>query len=674
MHSMQTKPQNRIDLPHLNGKYCGFTLIWLIVFLAFVLPGCSPKIPEISGTAYYIDCARGSDSNSGTSYLHPWLTLAQVNKTAFQPGDGIFFKRGTTCPGALTPQGAGAEDRPIIMGTYGSGDLPIIDAGKNPEAFRLIGQEYWEIQDIEFSGGTRYGVLVSGEEGTDTLHHIRLKNLMVHDVWGEPYKDKTPGLVVVLANGSLFRDVVIDGVTAYNTNQWAGIEVNGGVGWPIDYANPALAEGVTIRNSTVHNVYGDGIVLWGVHNGLIEYSVAYDTGKQPSPKTVGTPSSIWTWTCIDCVVQYNESYNADSPEIDAGCFDIDWGTRNNTYQYNYGHDCEGYCISVFGAEGVTTENAVVRYNVCSNNGQRSSLASRQGEIFLSTWNGGYLDGVLIYNNTFSWSPPGNYPPLVNKAEFSGERQNLFFNNILVSTKPWLVDGGKTLELDHNLYWLQGEGTPFFFFPDAYYSGFDDYQKLSGQDEHSIFADPLLNERAYHEIGFPKDAFTLQPGSPAIDAGLTLDEMGTKDFFGNPIPYGGSIDIGAHEWSPAINENNPAPNLASIPAVTDSGTWLVGLVDPEDEVSRNQVVFLRSMAEQLALKGLRVILVDISGMSDSQRTNLAASWHLGEIPFVGNLFEISSPATFLIRDGRLLTHWDEMALPFDMAQAIQKIYQ
>lgn len=80
--------------------------------------------------------------------------------------------------------------------------------------------------------------------------------------------------------------------------------------WPIDYENPEFAEDVIVRNATVHNVFGDGIVLWDVQNGLIEYSVAYDTGQQPSPQTIGTPSAIWTWSCIDCVVQYNETYNA----------------------------------------------------------------------------------------------------------------------------------------------------------------------------------------------------------------------------------------------------------------------------------------------------------------------------------------------------------------------------
>lgn len=650
-----------------------FRFSWAYVLLALLVSGCAPQIPTITGTAYYVDCTKGSDDNPGTSYLRPWGTLNPVNRTIFQPGDGIFFKRGTSCQGGLIPQGSGTGGNPILVGAYGNGELPVIDAGKNPQAFKLSGQEYWEIQDIEFTGGTRFGVLVSGQEGIQTLRHIRLKNLIVHDVWGESYKDKVPGLVVVLANGSLFQDVVIDGVTAYNTNQWAGIEVNGGVGWPIDYDNPAVAENVTIRNSTVHDVYGDGIVLWGVRKGLIEYSVAFNTGKQPSPKTIGTPSSIWTWTCIDCVVQYNELYNAYSPEIDAGCFDIDWGTRNNTYQYNYGHDCDGYCISVFGAEGVTTENAVARYNVCSNNGQRADLASRQGDIFLSTWNYGLLDGVLIYNNTFNWSPVGKYPALVNKAEFTGERPNLFANNIIVSKVPWLVDGGTKLALDHNLYWLTGEGTPFFSFKENYYSGFDEYQKLSGQDANSLFADPQLNQPDYHEIGRSASAFTLQAGSPAIDAGLSLNDRGATDFFGNAIPYGSAIDIGAHErTSSTVDTVNPrllADIRRNVPA---TGKVLAALIDPSDMISRSQSVFLRSMAHQYADRGLQVLLIDVSGLTKWQRANLAAEWHLGEISLLGGKIETSTPAVFLFKDGELEMHWDMLALPFDLAQAIQKM--
>jgi hypothetical protein len=45
-------------------------------------------------------------------------------------------------------------------------------------------------------------------------------------------------------------------------------------------------------------------------------------------------------------------------------------------------------------------------------------------------------------------------------------------------------------------------------------------------------------------------FHLLPGSPAIDAGITLLEV-TNDLDGNPRPQGAGYDIGAYEM-PAAN--------------------------------------------------------------------------------------------------------------------------
>jgi hypothetical protein len=48
---------------------------------------------------------------------------------------------------------------------------------------------------------------------------------------------------------------------------------------------------------------------------------------------------------------------------------------------------------------------------------------------------------------------------------------------------------------------------------------------------------------------------LRPGSPLIDVGTDLRpyglNVGTRDFFGNPIPSGGGFDIGAHEYQEGL---------------------------------------------------------------------------------------------------------------------------
>jgi len=69
---------------------------------------------------------------------------------------------------------------------------------------------------------------------------------------------------------------------------------------------------VTVRNSVVHDVAGDGILVEEAKHALIERNVAWDTGMQYT-ETIGTPDGIWEWMCEDCTVQYNEGFFATLP-------------------------------------------------------------------------------------------------------------------------------------------------------------------------------------------------------------------------------------------------------------------------------------------------------------------------------------------------------------------------
>lgn len=111
----------------------------------------------------------------------------------------------------------------------------------------------------------------------------------------------------------------------------------------------------------------------------------------------------------------------------------------------------------------------------------------------------------------------------------------------------MISTNTKLALDYNLYWHPGDKQTTWLYGDGVYTSFSDYQNGSGQDIHSLFADPLLNDPTYHEVGRPKTAFTLLEGSPAIDAGTDVGDMGRYDFFGNPIPFGSAYDIGAYEY-------------------------------------------------------------------------------------------------------------------------------
>lgn len=101
---------------------------------------------------FYIDSATGNDANSGLSATQPWQSLDKVNATTFAPGDKLLFKAGTSYNGQLHPQGSGKAQSPIVIDRFGEGEKPLVAAqGKFHEALLLRNQEYWEVNNLQFS-------------------------------------------------------------------------------------------------------------------------------------------------------------------------------------------------------------------------------------------------------------------------------------------------------------------------------------------------------------------------------------------------------------------------------------------------------------------------------------------------------------------------------------------
>lgn len=401
--------------------------------------GCLFCLP-VSARTFYVDCTSGSDASTGVSEVTGWRTLERVSSTEFSPGDNILLKRGTRCTGQLSPKGSGDEGHPIRLGAFGTGPLPVVDAASAESAIKLFNQHDWIVETIHTIGGSPYGIFVSGNQGE--LPRITLRNLVVHGVTGEP-KTKKSGLVSVTTSGPAhMSDVLIDGVTAYDSTQWAGIIVSGA-------SRENRIRNVTVRNSIVHDLYGDGIVLFSVEDGLIEKSAAWRTGLQPVEK-IGTPNAIWTWTCRRCTVRQTEGFFIDSPGVDGGVYDIDWGNDDNVVEDNYAHDSQGYCAAVFGSGKQTTTNSIIRNNLCVDNGRSPKLARRQGDLYISTWEGGLLDGVRIENNTFYWNPPIDTPAIqMDQADFTGNRTNVMRGNTIYTGVSSAVHLSNAINQDAN---------------------------------------------------------------------------------------------------------------------------------------------------------------------------------------------------------------------------------
>ncbi len=431
----------------------------LFVYVLLLLPSSihssAQNVPSAVSRTYFIDCSAGIAGDG--SLAHPWNNLSLAQAHSFVAGDRIALKRGTVCHGSFSPQGSGTADHPIRLTAYGQGPRPrIVATAKDRQVLSLFNQQYWQVDSLDLSGANTYGIFVSGDHGM--MHHIYLKNLFVHDVQGGAMKNKDNGLVVVGPSkaGAVFEDVLVDGVVAAHTNQWAGILVGGG---PF-YVPPdaPLNSHITVRNSSVQDVFGDGIILFRDSEGLIETSVAWQTGMQPT-QSIGTPNAIWTWTCTDCTVQDNEAFLTDSPGVDGGAYDIDWANTRNTVQRNYAHDTQGYCIAVFAAGQVTSES-VVRDNLCIDNGLSPRLAS-EGAVNVYTWGGGVIRDLRIEHNTIVWNPPvATAPAIVDNATIDGA-PIAFTGNRIESSAPLFYRSNAQFAPSANTYRNTGSGDAKF---------------------------------------------------------------------------------------------------------------------------------------------------------------------------------------------------------------------
>jgi hypothetical protein len=421
----------------------------IVLLVAFVF--LHAHAASAQSHSYFVDCSAANAGNG--SQAHPWNTLTATQAHLFAPGDRIALARGTVCRGSFAPQGSGADGQIIRLTAYGRGPRPRIVAPANSrQALLLSNQEYWQIDSLDISGGSTYGIYVTGDKGP--LHHLYLKNLYVHDVFGGAMRNKDNGLVVVgpSSAATVLNDVLIDGVDASRTNQWSGILIGGGnFVWP---ANAPLNRSVIIRNSTAHDVYGDGIILFRDQDSAIRTSAAWQTGMEPT-QDVGTPNAIWTWTCTDCTVEDNEAYVTDSPGVDGGAYDIDWDNTRNTVQRNFAHDTQGYCVAVFAAGYVTSDSAV-RDNLCIANGLSPRLAPLQGAVYMHAWNGGVIRGLRFQHNTIEWNPrvPGA-AAIVNDAAFAGPPA-VFTGNRILSTSPLIYRLVSPWSSSKNIYTLAGE--------------------------------------------------------------------------------------------------------------------------------------------------------------------------------------------------------------------------
>ena len=267
--------------------------------------------------------------------------------------------------------------------------------------------------------------------------------------------------------------------------------------------------------------------------GLVEHNVCWDTAFRAL-----TGNTIFSRSCRGTVFQYNEGYLNRTTDFDGSLYDADLQSPGCIFQYSYSHDNNHGLY--WQCTDAADSNVIVRYNISQND---------KGIIFCMNYD---CLSTYVYNNTVY--VPTNLSPRIIDERRNSAKTYYFYNNVFYNLSPtatyqWF-NGVRTF--DYNLFFGQHPaGEP--------------------GDPHKLTSDPKLTAPGTGGIGWNTVAgYRLQMGSPCIDSGKVIADNGGRDYWGNPVPFNGVPDRGAHEYS--VSVTNQAPVIVAPP---QSQSALVG---------------------------------------------------------------------------------------------------
>lgn len=517
------------------------------------LLGAAPALA--ANTTYYVDAAAGADANAGTSQAEAWKTLAKVNTMTFTAGDKILLRAGGLWVEQLKPKGSGVSGNPITIGTYGDGPRPIIDGRNVPyapagaAAVLLQSVSYWTVSGLEVTNDTgtnnvgtvaspgknRSGILVYNPSGKGKSGII-IRDNYVHDVNGcfvcTGANPQTNGGIAVLAdvmnglnngassfNGVQILDNVVErvGRTGIAFNDYS-------TGFLLAVSQDALSKNVTIAGNRLKDIEGDGIILSGSIDNLIERN-RIDTAGLVTVSGTTQPGTVGMFIAktTNSIIQFNEVSGVRHNVVDGQAYDVDLWAYNSIVQYNYSHDNEGGAVMLMGGN-FSGSNATVRYNLSVND-----AFAANGVFTLSS---GLLRDSKIYNNTV-YIAPGLTSRPIYQLGWDGNNNNTwsFQNNVIVNlgAGTWEQPKGSGTTISHNLiFGNHTAGEPV----DAY--------KITA-DPQMIFPPTVAPEGLDAVAGYG-----LASSSPAVGSGVVIVDNGERDYFGQPVSQVVAPTRGFHE--------------------------------------------------------------------------------------------------------------------------------
>jgi hypothetical protein len=226
---------------------------------------------------------------------------------------------------------------------------------------------------------------------------------------------------------------------------------------------------------------------------------------------------------VTASAHHNEFINMEVH--DNGTTDFDHGFyikgSNNLVEKSNVYRNAGWGVHIYAQDGT----GVANNNIVENNRiyDNARAGNRGAGIILSSGNGN-----MAYNNLI-WGNAGGI-----QIAYGTPTGSEVYNNTIYANKDYGIrvdpDGTNSI-IENNILYQNGTG---YYGAQLSNAGIGTQQttNLSGGDP------AFVNASAYD--------FRLQPGSPAIDAGITLEAV-TTDFDGTARPQGFALDLGAMEF-------------------------------------------------------------------------------------------------------------------------------
>jgi len=535
--------------------------LFLILGIAFASPAFA--------TQYYVSPS-GSDSNSGTSSSSPWQTIAKVNSFVFPQGSAVSFQGGQMFPGCLTFNTtnvpSSSASTPFTVNSYGTGVATVSSncTGTYSAAITADNVSGFTVNGLRFVNGstTTFGVFLQNSTSSSPTQTIVVENSEVTGFTG--------GEIHIIGDNTKGTNGPLNNVQILN-NSLHGASITSGDGPGIGgYGYGQNITNVLVQGNTIYNLgmpaseTGAGITLDGWNGATVQYNVVHDIGANVT--SCGGTSGIESYTSSNLTIQFNEVYNIQAyPSFTNGCdwdgIDLDGATTNSIVQYNYIHETGGAALLAYvpGPRGTSWGGNTYRYNIAENSGLIGGDTAAFSLVKSVPQTPVYVYGNTFFNNVAHTNSNGRAPECFYIEGGTYPSGSLIQDNIcdlndqnglgqVFLTYTW-GSSAPSLSLSNNLYFTTH--TPVWDWGKKSYSSISAWRTAA--EPTAVYGDPLFSSAGNggtcswvpSSLAGPQpcpQAYTLQPGSPALGAGVTVTNNGGRNYYGTALPN--PPDIGA----------------------------------------------------------------------------------------------------------------------------------